>query len=57
MFIIGTAVVIGGRSTTYFITDNRVVSNTFDDSVIDYKLLYFVQSSEGLLNMLESISR
>jgi len=57
MFTIGTTVVIGGRSTTYFITDNRVVSNTFDDSVIDYKLLYFVQSSEGLFNMLESVSR
>lgn len=56
MFTIGTAVVIGGRSTAYFITDNRMVSNTFNDTVTSYKLLYSVQSSKGLFNMLESIS-
>lgn len=57
MFTIGTAVVIGGLSTAYFITDNRMVPNTFDDIVISYKLLYTVQTGEGLFDMLESVSR
>lgn len=55
MFTIWTAVIISVHSTAYSVTGDRMVSGTLDDAVTDYKLLYSVQNSEGLFNMLESI--
>lgn len=57
MLTIGIAVIIGGRSIAHLITHDRMVPSAVDDAAARYKLLYFVQSRQGLSDMLEGLPR